>query len=1179
MKLPSIFKPRLPKLPKLPGASKLSKLPGGSAIKSKRIFIVVAIWLLAMFWMWTYGDDFEILGAKPFSPSVRRWLITLITILSAMIWAVLHLELSNRRLRMQQKQTKREVKDPVEMEVSVQQRYLNRWMVNLQKQLAVKNAEYKLPWYLVLGNRGSGKTTFLKEGCKLNELYAPENQQLVHCWLNNQAVIVEADGVLLEQPTDHALPTLYEKLWKNLLSWLVEVRPVQPLSGIILTVDLYQFCTFNKIERENYIAALKARLSEVSSTLHTSLPVYIVLTKFDLLYGFGAMYQALDKKQREEILGITFPTDESDWKKTLNNFWQQWLHQLNSAMPGMMLNNVDVSQRSQLFTFIRQINGIKDYVQELIDHGLFSSEHNQFLLRGLYLTSSQQKGQMEDLFVKSAASQYNLPEQIYPSWQSQLSHPYFTHELLNNLLFEETQLAGKNEQYRNDTRKRLYRWSASAAGIAVIFLAGWQYFYSYNHKAGDEVLANAKQYVEIELPDQKDYLGALQLPLLNPVSQATFAYGDYNKRSVLSDMGLYQGNKIGPYVESTYLNLLMQRFLPAIMNGLEQQLLKEKEGSDNKLRILRIMRMIEDETGRDKTAVMNYMIDRWSTAFKGQNDIQIQLEQHLSYALDHIDWKAERINKNRLAIESYLPYEQSIKDAQVDLRRLSIYRRVYQGLHGQAKTALPNDLNIRNQVGASFDSIFVADNEALLKVPQLLTRSGLTNFFVLQDESLINYTSLDSWVLDITQDVNYSKADREEIQKQITSLYLNDYITTWHNAYNNIHIRKFADIPDAIAGLEQITSGEYVFKRIMDLLRENTNPKESVLGDGSKLLNTTATGQGRDYKLLNYLSHQFTKENSVTIEDKDQISALGNVSLKLTDLHRYLMAIQNSPSPGKSALQAVQLRLSNNNSDPIFEAQQLSKSLPEPLGRWVNELATEVWNVIMIEAIRSLEVEWNDKVVTPYRQSLAQRYPFSPGAKLDVPLSEFERFFGYGGTLDSFYQQNLKVFIDNEWSMNESDKSLIHPNILRQLDIAEKIRRTFFKKQNGLGIQFSIQPINMSGNRRRGILNLDGQLVEYRHSSSIPVRLIWPNSMRDNVESKLTLVGGERSNKTLSYTSAWGLLRMINSGKLTNVSNNSFDVRYDIDNGYIIYRVFIDESDNPFAGGLFSQFNLPDTLY
>ena len=45
------------------------------------------------------------------------------------------------------------------------------------------------------------------------------------------------------------------------------------------------------------------------------------------------------------------------------------------------------------------------------------------------------------------------------------------------------------------------------------------------------------------------------------------------------------------------------------------------------------------------------------------------------------------------------------------------------------------------------------------------------------------------------------------------------------------------------------------------------------------------------------------------------------------------------------------------------------------------------------EAIRYMEVEWNENVVKQYNTYIAGRYPFNPAAKQDVPLSEFERFF------------------------------------------------------------------------------------------------------------------------------------------------------------------------------------------
>lgn len=1166
MKLPSIPKPKLPGLPKLNA-------------KKTMAFTIITFWALALVWMWSAGPTFELAGIKPFEPLSRRWLITLISIVGIMLWVMYLLFRRVKRLTGLQKQVKEEIKDPVQVEVNYQQRYLSRWLLRLQKQLITKDFRYRLPWYLVIGSPNSGKSTFLKEGCKLNELYSSEHAQSVHCWLNDQAVIIETDGVLFEQPTNNPLPSLYEKLWKNVLEWTVTERPRQPLNGIILTVDIYQLSTFTKNEKDSYISTLKTRLEDIVKTTHARLPVYIVLTKLDLLYGFEAMYQTLDKNQRDEIVGVTFATENANWRESLEEFWLKWVQQLNSAMPTMMLNNVDVSQRSQLFTFIRQVYGVKDYVDQLIDNCFFSLKKQPLILRGVYLTSSQQKGQMEDLFVKSAASQYNLPEQIYPSWQTPLSHTYFTQNLLDSLLFKETTLAGENENYRNHSNHQLYRVGALTAVAIVAVLSGWQYYYSHNYRSGEEVLLKAKEYMDIEIPDQKDFFGNLQLPLLNPIGDATLAYGDYHNRSKLfSDMGLYQGYKIGPYVENTYLKLLQQRFLPAIMNGLQAELDKAEDGSEQKLRVLRIMRMIEDESGLDKQMVIQYMLTRWSDAFNGQNQVQSQLHKHLSYALDHIKWKAARNNNDSIAIDSYLPFQQSITEAQVDLRRLPIYQRVYQNLHTQSRVALPINLNIRNQIGAGFDTVFQPENESLLQIPQLLTRAGLTGYFILQDDKLIQLTSLDSWVLEITANVHYSEADRQEIERQITTLYLNDYISTWHSAYNNIHIRKFTDIPDAIRALEQITSGEQVFRRALVLLKENTSPKESAIDDAA-LINTGNLLNQRDYQLLNYLSHEFKKETSVIIENNDQISALQNASMKVTELHRYLLAIQNSPSPGKAALQAVQFRVNNNGSDPIFEAQQIAKSIPAPLGRWVDELANEAWNVIMVEAIKSLEVEWNEKVVSQYKLYFADRYPFNPSAKLDVPLSEFERFFGYGGTLDSFYQQNLKAFIENNLGADKAGKPLIRQDVLKQLEQAEKIRQTYFTQQ-GLGIQFSLQPLEMSGNRRRGILNLDGQLVEYKHASSNAVRLIWPNSMRDNIESRLNLIGNAaRGNRTLVYTGPWGLIRLINSGKLTNVKNDTFDIRYDIDNGYIIYRVYIDESDNPFAGGLFSKFNLPSTLY
>lgn len=61
--------------------------------------------------------------------------------------------------------------------------------------------------------------------------------------------------------------------------------------------------TANKAQRETYVADIHQRLQEIRLSLHSQVPLYVVFTKMDLLYGFEAMYQSLDKAEREAVLG------------------------------------------------------------------------------------------------------------------------------------------------------------------------------------------------------------------------------------------------------------------------------------------------------------------------------------------------------------------------------------------------------------------------------------------------------------------------------------------------------------------------------------------------------------------------------------------------------------------------------------------------------------------------------------------------------------------------------------------------------------------------------------------------------------------------------------------------------------------------------------------------------------
>jgi type VI secretion system protein ImpL len=98
--------------------------------------------------------------------------------------------------------------------------------------------------------------------------------------------------------------------------------------------------------------------------------------------------------------------------------------------------------RSALFSFVRQMQGGYDLLTVLLG-SLLDGENMDVMLRGVYLTSSLQRGQMDDIFMQSAARQYRLGNSPLAAWPLVDSVPYFTRSLFPQALLAEPNLSGK----------------------------------------------------------------------------------------------------------------------------------------------------------------------------------------------------------------------------------------------------------------------------------------------------------------------------------------------------------------------------------------------------------------------------------------------------------------------------------------------------------------------------------------------------------------------------------------------------------------------------------------------------------------------------------------------------------------------------------------------------------------
>ncbi len=74
-----------------------------------------------------------------------------------------------------------------------------------------------------------------------------------------------------------------------------------------MTVSVQDLLTLDPAAREAHVEAARNRLAELNRELNIQLPVYVMVTKCDLVDGFSEYYEDLNAEERAQVWGVTFP--------------------------------------------------------------------------------------------------------------------------------------------------------------------------------------------------------------------------------------------------------------------------------------------------------------------------------------------------------------------------------------------------------------------------------------------------------------------------------------------------------------------------------------------------------------------------------------------------------------------------------------------------------------------------------------------------------------------------------------------------------------------------------------------------------------------------------------------------------------------------------------------------------
>ncbi|MGM0772335.1 type VI secretion system membrane subunit TssM [Marinobacter sp.] len=1167
----------------------------------------VVVLLAATWWL---GPRLEINGDYPLAAWQMRALVTLgVVLLVAMVWGMV-LARKLRKVNVASAKEQKEEEDPILPLERRQQRLLDRRLAELKSNLPGRKGVYRLPWYLVMGLEDAGKTSLIQRSGQTYTLTnitrnprTERNPFGFEWWVGDNGVLIDPDGELLSQNDGQGAGSeIQQRLWIHFIKWLEKNRPQRPLNGVVLAVDIACLSAATEQQRKAQAVLLRTRLRELMEQLGSRLPVYISFTKMDLLYGFAPFALTLSKVEREHPLGFTFQLDgqhdPDDWLGEFDQSFSRLAEQLGERLPDVLSATRDAEERAAAYSFTRQLAGLKpvleQFLADLLSADAFSTPA---LVRGTYFTSVVQEGVPEDAFVSAAAASYGLAGPIQPAQRGGQSASLFTENLFPGIIYREAGLAGDNRKVVGNRRRRI----ALAAVVAVVaglgMTAGWQHYFIENAEAATAVEQRVRSFIDNWRPVgyEPDTTGRNLLEPLDELREATLAFGDYRTEPALvADMGLYKGHRIGPQVEESYLDMLAYQFMPALMLGVMGEMSDAPDDSSERLDHLRVLRMLYDASGRRMDIVRHYMSEYWQQMFPAQRNLQQRLLGHLDYALFHTDLNQRVKDGDRTADMALAPFRSSVQWAQHELGRIATPDRVYRDLEKEAEQSFRSPLDLARESGPAFSSVFVrldefggpleegaAEVSDPVVIPSLLTREGLDSWFLRKSGSVTELALVDAWVLGRRDDVGFSEADEAELQAQLQSLYADNYVESWRRALSRLDIQSFSDLNHGVRILESLTSGHEPLNQLLAQVATNTRliPGDREEAEAARKV----MEQSSHFQMVQDIERRFTDLNELMDKDGDDPSDMEQAMEVVKDLHEYLRGIQEAPDRGKAALSAARARMGLQGADPIFTLQRVASNQPAPLDRMLEKLASESWRVVLDQAVAQLERQWYQEVYQPFQQSLARHYPFSPGAGRDAALQDFERFFAPDGVLDQFYNENLKLFLEDQPEHIAGSKraSLVRRDVLASLEKAEDIRRAFFTRSGSLDLEFALEPLHLSSNKRRSVMNVDGQLVEFSHGPRQSIPLVWPNTLRDSVESRITLVPTEvnRSPRSLTENGPWALFRLLDGADITGVSSSAVDVRFALDEGEMGYRLHAGSNTNPFTQELLAGYQIPRSLY
>ncbi|WP_298774180.1 type VI secretion protein IcmF/TssM N-terminal domain-containing protein [uncultured Shewanella sp.] len=276
-----------------------------------------------------------------------------------------------------------------------------RWLegVNTLRESRLKNLGnplYVLPWFVVFGETDSGKSSAIyRSGLTsilsgVGPVHGARHTQNCDWWFFEEAIIIDTAGryaVPLTEKSD-------DEEWSEFLALLLKYRKKEPLNGLVITLPVEKLLDNNEQALRDYGRHIGGRINRVMRIMGARIPVYLMVTKADMIYGFCDFAAQLSPDDLKQAFGYTAENTDD-----ITGFVDKAVADIITKVDNHLLVLDDI-KGGERFLLSSELLALKASLNTFINSAFSSGKyHEAVLLKGLYFSSAVQPGEEKSQFI------------------------------------------------------------------------------------------------------------------------------------------------------------------------------------------------------------------------------------------------------------------------------------------------------------------------------------------------------------------------------------------------------------------------------------------------------------------------------------------------------------------------------------------------------------------------------------------------------------------------------------------------------------------------------------------------------------------------------------------------------------------------------------------------------------